>query len=120
MNNIFSFRLAHYFEVINKVVSPSQKSSITSISESNFATQAHFGLGLWFRNHVIYLNSSEIHNQFLSYGISNLDDISEILLILYHRHLSGKSIALNDLIQSKLHNPISSSHIANTLHISPN
>ena len=78
-----------------------KKDALKTLDDAEFASNQHFGLGLWVRNNWIYegkveravLTGAEVEQESgqvipeaLLFGMSP-DDLSSRFLSLYHRHL---------------------------------
>ena len=50
----------------------------------------HFGLGLWIRNNLLYPDDSILYNLFLENGIKYPDEMSSLMIKLFHYCLSKK------------------------------
>jgi hypothetical protein len=48
----------------------------------------HFGAGLWLRNNFLY-NNLECMEMFRKCGVSAPDDMSDLILSLFHNHLNS-------------------------------
>ena len=57
----------------------------TSISE---LYMYHFNLGLWIRNDMLRSKKSPLRQLFAENGIKNPDDMSSIIIQLFHYHIS--------------------------------
>ena len=47
----------------------------------------HFSLGAWIRNNLLYSDESLLYDLFVENGIENPDDMSSIVIKLFHYHL---------------------------------
>jgi len=69
-------------------------------TESNAVIKLHFGTGLWIRNNWVRgKRDTALTNYFHSFGISNPDDISIIILTSLHRKLNNKSVNLDKQVE---------------------
>ena len=87
------------FKQIDSFWSDSTKTQVKNWSESEFSAKSHFGLGLWMRNNWQLWGGSRLSKYFNDLGIYHPDDMSGIILISYHRYLSGEEIKLEDQIK---------------------
>jgi len=60
----------------------------TSISE---LCMYHFNLGLWIRNNMLRSKKSPLRQLFIENGIENPDDMSSIIIQLFHYYISKLS-----------------------------
>ena len=86
------------FAILDKMLSTEDKQALGTITDT---IDLHFGLGLWIRNHWIYQHQEEIMKAFGLYkeedGFPNTlfyqpDDLSDIIIKRYIRHLKRKKI----------------------------
>lgn len=75
--------------------SDSIKAEHKSMSEEEFVTQTHFGMGLSIRNSWGLWKGSRLSKYFNDIGISHPDYMSSTILKNYHRHLNGLEIDMN-------------------------
>ncbi|MEQ9229543.1 MAG: DUF6794 domain-containing protein [Cyclobacteriaceae bacterium] len=80
------------------------KDTIRTLDEQEFATAQHFGLGMHIRNYWGLWQQKELYFFFDSLGIPHPDEMSGIILTAYHRHLTGRDINLNELVNSTIQN----------------
>ena len=50
----------------------------------------HFSLGLWIRNSYLYKKESELYHLFCANGIPHPDDMSSIIILIFHDYISRK------------------------------
>lgn len=50
----------------------------------------HFGLGTWIRNNLLYPRKSLLWQLFLKNGIEHPDDMSSLIISLFHYYISRK------------------------------
>ena len=60
----------------------------TPISDLGFY---HLGLGMWIRNNLLSLEESRLYGLFLENGVENPDDMSCLIIKLFHYYLSKKT-----------------------------
>lgn len=84
---------------LDKKLSDSVKSEISSLTENEFQANAHFGIGLWMRNSWNLWASSRLYRYFRRKGIKHPDDMSGIILTSYYRELTGKDVELDKQIR---------------------
>lgn len=66
--------------------------------EREFTGKVHLGFGMWLRNNWQLWGGSRLSKYFNDLGIFHPDDMSEIILVSYHRHLSNRQIELEEQI----------------------
>ncbi|MEO0469230.1 MAG: DUF6794 domain-containing protein [Bacteroidota bacterium] len=86
--------------VLNEVWPDSTHQAVQVMSESDFSGTAHFGIGLWIRNHWGLWGGSRLAKYFKNLGVHHPDDMSGIILTSYHRQLKGEEIRLDQQIRS--------------------
>lgn len=87
------------FKQINGFWTDSIKSEVRQMTEGDFTSEAHFGIGLWMRNHWSLWGDSRLSKYFNDLGVFHPDDMSGIILTSYHRYLLGKDIKLEEQIR---------------------
>lgn len=88
------------FNQIDSFWSDSLKTEIKSWNENEFASRAHMGFGMWMRNNWQLWGGSRLSKYFNDMDIYHPDDMSSIILVCYHRRLTGKEINLEEKIKS--------------------
>ncbi len=85
---------------LDLVLSDAEKDTIRSMNEHDFAVSQHqFGLGLHIRNYWGLWRQKDLYYFFDSLGIRHPDNMSGIILVSYHRHLTEREIDLEGQIQ---------------------
>jgi hypothetical protein len=107
--------LSECFAILVLELSQEDKEEIVFQSEDDFTFSAHLGIGVWMRNQWMYQSKSAIYKHFQSIGFDHEDDISELLLRFYHRHLTGKPLEVEALIEKKLKRDIEPGEIVRML-----
>jgi hypothetical protein len=72
---------------LTKILPDTTQQKVLSMTENEFITNSHFGLGMWIRNNWIYWGKKQLSKYFESIGIFHPDDKSGIILICYYRQL---------------------------------
>jgi hypothetical protein len=83
---------------IDKFYSDSLKTEIKILDENNYVGDYHFGTGLWIRNNWNLWKGSRLSRFFNRNGIKHPDDMSSIVLVSYHRKLTGKEIKFKNQV----------------------
>jgi hypothetical protein len=84
---------------LHKIHHDSTKQKIRGMSESEFLSGAHFGLGMWMRNQWGLWGHKSLADYFNSIGIFHPDDMSSIILISYYRDLTGQPWDVNNQVK---------------------
>ena len=87
------------FIQLDKRLKDSLKNVIKGMSEREFGSKSHLGLGMWLRNNWKLWTGSRLSKYFNDMGVNGADNISGIILLSYHRHLTGKAIMLEKQIE---------------------
>ena len=87
------------FEQINSFWNDSIKTQVKIWEESEFTGKVHMGFGMWIRNNWRLWGGSRLSKYFNDLGVYHPDDMSEIILDSYHRHLNNKEINLEEQIK---------------------
>lgn len=88
------------FRELNRIFDDTLRSEIIIMDEITFASRTHFGLGMWIRNNWQLWGGSRLSTYFQGLGVFHPDDISWIIIVSYHRYLSGKEIKLEEQIRA--------------------
>lgn len=75
------------------------KQQIFLMTENEFLSNTHFGLGMWIRNNWGLWKGWELAKYFNSIGIYHPDDMSGIILISYYRDIHGKDWKLEEQVK---------------------
>ncbi len=86
------------FSQLNYYWSDTVKSDILGVSEEAFVANMHLGLGMWIRNNWRLWSGSRLSEYFNYLGVNHPDDMSAIILVSYHRHLSQKPVKLEEQV----------------------
>lgn len=86
------------FVQIDSFWSDSIKNNVRSMSERQFCSRSHFGIGMWMRNNWQLWGGSRLSKYFNELGIYHPDDMSGIILTSYHRYLTGREINLDEQV----------------------
>jgi hypothetical protein len=97
------FDLDNCLKYLDSIWSDSIKIIAKSYSEDRFVGGAHLGVGMWMRNSWGLWNGSRLKKYFNDMEIHGADNMSNIILTSYHRHLNGKPVNLKDQTASLLH-----------------
>ena len=84
---------------LKKIHNDSIKNKIRNMSENEFLSNSHLGLGMWIRNNWKLWKGGELSNYFNELGIYHPDNMSGIILTSYYRDLTEKPIQLNEQIE---------------------
>lgn len=87
------------FKQLDVLLPDSLKTKFKGLSEDEFRSNVHFGLGKNIRNTWRLWRWSRLAKYFNKKGIDHADDMSGIILKSYHRHLTGKKIKLKEQIR---------------------
>jgi len=66
------------------------KQQIIAMTEREFISNSHFGVGMWIRNNWGLWGGGQLADYFNSLGIQHPDDMSSIILTCYYRQLTNK------------------------------
>ena len=82
-----------------KIIPDTTQQKVLSMTENEFITSSHFGLGMYIRNNWIYWGNRKLSKHFRSIGIFQADDMSGIILICYYRQLHDQEWKLEEQIK---------------------
>lgn len=86
------------FRQLDKSFDDSTRNRIKIMTESEFSSAVHFGMGMWVRNNWGLWRGSVLADYFRGMGISHPDDMSGIIFDSYHRYLTGKEIRIEEQV----------------------
>lgn len=84
--------LEECFVQLDSLLSDSLKAQIKVLSEDEFSTTAHFGLGLQLRNQWQLWGGSRLSKYLYDLNIYHPDHMSNFILRNYHQRLTSKAI----------------------------
>lgn len=94
------FNLYDCFIQIDSLFSDSLIAEMNHISNDEIIGNYHFGIGLWIRNNWGLWKNSRLWMYFYNKGISHPDDISSLILKLYHRKITSNKLLFQKEIES--------------------
>ena len=75
------------FPILEKIFSEKEPLEFKNVSISNLCNY-HFGLGTQIRNNLLCSSDWVIYDLFLENGITHKDDMSSIIIYLFHYYIS--------------------------------
>ncbi len=87
------------FTRLNSIASERRKAWIKCLTEEQFGSKMHFGLGMTLRNKWGLWANSELARYFYNLGVFHPDDMSGMILNSYHRRLSNQPIKLEEQVE---------------------
>ncbi len=79
---------------IDGMMDETRKHEITGMTQEEFTGLAHLSLGIGLRNEWGLWSESRLAEYFNGLGIYHPDNMSGIILVRYHRHLTGKPLKI--------------------------
>ena len=77
-----------------------EKDTFRNKDEFAATIQLHHGYGTWIRNHWgLWRGRNPLYKYFKGFGLFHPDDMSDIILVSFHRRLNDKDIKLEEQIQ---------------------
>ena len=86
---------------LTKILPDTTQQQVLLMTEEEFLTGSHFGLGMWIRNNWSLWKGGELANDFNSKGIFHPDDMSGIILTCYYRQLHNQDWELDKQIKRR-------------------
>ena len=80
------------FSQLDAIYPDSLKNKARLMADYEFASGAHFGLGMWIRNNWGLWQGSRLKTYFARFGYTVPDATSSFILFAYHRYLNGKDL----------------------------
>lgn len=87
------------FKQIDSFWDDSTKLKVKQWTEDVFKAKAHLAFGMWMRNNWQLWRGSRLSLYFNKMGIYHPENMSGIILVSYHRYLSGKDVLLENQIE---------------------
>jgi hypothetical protein len=84
--------------LLDKVLEDSTKQKVLTMTEDEFISNSHFGLGMWIRNNWGLWRGGKLAKDFNRKGIFHPDDMSGIILTCYYRHIHEQDWKLDEQI----------------------
>ena len=85
-----------------ELTSPESREPLKKIDEETMSQKLHFGLGRWMEYNWNFEEGSRLSHYFRKKGIRYTEDITRCMLILFHRHVCGKTTDTDQLIQQTI------------------
>ena len=84
--------LADCHRTLDTLLTDSTQQKIIAMSESEFTSGTHFGLGMWIRNNWGLWSGSRLQDYFEKKGLHHPDDMSGLILRTYWRYKHGQPL----------------------------
>lgn len=92
--------LTDAFIQLNKLIDAGSKEKFKTASEEEAVHKLYFSLGRWISYNWGFYEGSRLSHYLKGLGIYNPDDMSEFIIITYHRNLNRKPLDVKALIQT--------------------
>lgn len=87
---------------LNRLTEASEAKKIAAEDEDLMASKLHFNLGRWMQLHWGLEEGSRLSHYFKQKGLSFPDDMMDLLIRCWHRHLNGKPLMEDEIIAKYL------------------
>lgn len=87
------------YTALDTIFTNDLKEWVICLPASEFGVKMHFGLGLHIRNNWNLWKGGELSSFLASKGIDHPDNMSGIILYLYHRKLRGKQYDIDKFLE---------------------
>jgi hypothetical protein len=84
------------FDELNRLSAPAGLAEFKSSPEDSVRRKLHFGLGRWILINWGLEEGSRISDYMKKHGVAHPDDMVEVIIITWHRHLNGQSLKFNE------------------------
>ena len=95
-----------------KILPDTTQQKVLSMTEDQFVSGTHFGLGMWIRNNWINWGKKKLAKYFESIGIFHYDDKSGIILTCYYRQLHNQEWELEEQVKFYQHNSVKKRYVS--------
>jgi hypothetical protein len=85
-------------EVLDRELPRRARSQLRQAEEEDLIL-FHFGLGMGLRNDWGLWRDSRLAHYFRGLGVDDADEMSGVILAAYHRHMHGRDIRLDELLE---------------------
>jgi hypothetical protein len=82
---------------LDKNIPREMQEKYKSVPEDTICMIMHNRLGVWIINNWGFYGGSRLSHYLRSAGVSFPDDMADLILIAYHRHLHGKTVTMREL-----------------------
>ncbi|MEO7175590.1 MAG: DUF6794 domain-containing protein [Saprospiraceae bacterium] len=82
---------------LDRLIDESSKAKLKAHTEQEAMKKLHFSFGLWMITNWSFYEGSRLSAYMRQNGVSYPDDMAEILIACYHRHLNGTSLRFSEL-----------------------
>ena len=86
--------------ILNKLTDEESKQKLRHMTEEEVTSKLFFSFGRWMTHNWGFYNGSRLTVNLNSMGIYQPEDMSRFLMILFHRSLTQKPLAIKELLQS--------------------
>lgn len=84
---------------LDKLTDVAAREKLKQIDEKTMARKLFFGLGRWMEYNWNFQEGSRLSHLLRKKGITYTEDMTYTMLVLYHRHVTGKPLDANNLIR---------------------
>lgn len=84
------------FEELTRLSAPAGLAEFKSSPEDSIRRKLHFGLGRWILINWGLEEGSRISDYMKKHGVAHPDDMVEVIIITWHRHLNGQPLKFNE------------------------
>jgi hypothetical protein len=88
------------FEELKRLSEPIALEKFKKGDESEISRKLHFGLGRWMAVNWNFETGSRISHKMKEMGVTFPDDMCQMMIISFHRHLNGKNLLLEEQAKS--------------------
>lgn len=82
---------------LDRLIDDGSKTKLKAHTEQEAMKKLHFSFGLWMITNWSFYEGSRLSSYLRQNGVSYPDDMAEILIACYHRHLKGTPLRFNEL-----------------------
>lgn len=82
------------FDELKRLTEPGTLEKFKNASEETVSKKLHFGLGRWMAVNWNFEGGSRLSHQMKEMGVSFPDDMVQLMIVSFHRHLNGKTLLL--------------------------
>lgn len=92
--------LVNAFDELNRLIEPSAKAAFKSATEEEAFHKLFFSLGRWISQKWGFYEGSRLSHYLKNLGVSHPEDMSQVVIVSYHRYLNKKPLEMKAQIEA--------------------
>lgn len=92
--------LVNAFEELNRLIEPKGKATFMAATEEDVVHKLYFSLGRWIAQKWGFHEGSRLSHYFRTLGVTYPEDMSQLVIVSYHRYLHKKPLEIKAQIEA--------------------